>query len=86
VEGPRRPDLPDAQLARVFETAEKAAEKASDSFVTVERLCLPCGGEDSEAGKALTLAASATEDHQAIEALRKGRTADSASPRTPMTP
>src|SRR3954451_414836 len=28
------------QLARVFETAEKAAEKASDSFVTVERLLL----------------------------------------------
>src|ERR1700759_4690525 len=26
------------QLARVFEAAEKAAEKASDSFVTVERL------------------------------------------------
>src|ERR1700691_6717427 len=27
-------------LARVFDTAEKAAEKAGDSFVTVERLLL----------------------------------------------
>ncbi len=32
-------------LARVFETAEKAAEKAGDSFVTVERLLLTCARE-----------------------------------------
>ncbi|MDP3319626.1 MAG: Clp protease N-terminal domain-containing protein, partial [Bosea sp. (in: a-proteobacteria)] len=39
-------------LARVFDTAEKAAEKAGDSFVTVERLLLALAIEkDSEAGK-----------------------------------
>src|SRR3972149_846411 len=39
-------------LARVFETAEKAAEKAGDSYVTVERLLLALAiGKDSEAGK-----------------------------------
>ena len=30
----------DPALARVFDTAEKAGEKAGDSFVTVERLLL----------------------------------------------
>src|SRR3981081_1805341 len=33
----------DAKLARVFDTAEKVAEKAGDSFVTVERLLLALG-------------------------------------------
>jgi ATP-dependent Clp protease ATP-binding subunit ClpB len=38
-------------LARVFDTAEKAADKAGDSFVTVERLLLALAIEkDSEAG------------------------------------
>src|ERR1700723_177494 len=38
-------------LARVFETAEKAGEKAGDSFVTVERLLLALPpGEGAEAG------------------------------------
>ena len=41
-------------LARVFETAEKAAEKAGDSFVTVERLLLALAIEkESEAGRIL---------------------------------
>jgi ATP-dependent Clp protease ATP-binding subunit ClpB len=45
------------QLARVFDTAEKAAEKAGDSFVTVERLLLALAIEkDSEAGKILAKA------------------------------
>ena len=44
----------DAALARVFDTAEKAGEKAGDSFVTVERLLLALALEkDSEAGKIL---------------------------------
>src|SRR5882757_3937439 len=44
-------------LARVFETAEKIAEKAGDSFVTVERLLLALALEkDSEAGKILSCA------------------------------
>ncbi len=41
-------------LARVTATAEKAAEKAGDSFVTVERLLLALAVEkDTEAGQAL---------------------------------
>jgi len=68
-------------LARVFDTAEKAAEKAGDSFVTVERLLLALAIEkDSEAGKALSKAGVTPQAlNAAIEAIRKGRTADSAS-------
>src|SRR5258708_28190245 len=44
----------DPALARVFETAEKAAEKSRDAFVTVERLLLALAiAKDSEAGKIL---------------------------------
>src|SRR5437899_8791548 len=40
--------------ARVFDAAEKAAEKAGDSFVTVERLLLALAlDKESEAGKIL---------------------------------
>src|ERR1041384_2041688 len=40
----------DPALARVFDAAEKAGEKAGDSFVTVERLLLAAGvGQDSTA-------------------------------------
>jgi ATP-dependent Clp protease ATP-binding subunit ClpB len=69
------------QLARVFDTAEKAAEKSGDSFVTVERLLLALVLEkDSDAGKALAQAGVTAQNlNAAIEALRKGRTADSAS-------
>ncbi|MDQ0390353.1 ATP-dependent chaperone ClpB [Labrys monachus] len=69
------------QLARVFEAAEKAAEKASDSFVTVERLLLALAIEkESVAGKVLAAAGVTPQNlNQAIEALRKGRTADSAT-------
>jgi ATP-dependent Clp protease ATP-binding subunit ClpB len=68
-------------LARVFDTAEKAADKAGDSFVTVERLLLALAVEkDNEAGKALAKAGVTPQGlNNAIEALRKGRTADSAS-------
>src|SRR5215468_2576750 len=68
-------------LARVFQTAEKAAEKSRDAFVTVERLLLALAIEkDSEAGKILSRAGVAAQTlNAAIEALRKGRTADSAS-------
>ncbi|MGO4405788.1 ATP-dependent chaperone ClpB [Bosea sp. RAF48] len=68
-------------LARVFDTAEKAAEKAGDSFVTVERLLLALAIEkDTEAGKALSKAGVTPQAlNAAIEAIRKGRTADSAS-------
>ena len=68
-------------LARVIDTAEKAAEKAGDSFVTVERLLLALAVEkDTEAGKALAKAGVTPQGlNTAIEAIRKGRTADSAS-------
>src|SRR5271168_3077381 len=71
----------DPALARVFETAEKAGEKAGDSFVTVERLLLALALEKgSEAGKILANAGVTPQNlNAAIEALRKGRTADSAS-------
>ncbi|MGL4495504.1 MAG: Clp protease N-terminal domain-containing protein, partial [Beijerinckiaceae bacterium] len=70
-----------APLARVFDTAEKAADKAGDSFVTVERLLLALAVEkDTEAGKALAGAGvNAQNLNAAINELRKGRTADSAS-------
>jgi ATP-dependent Clp protease ATP-binding subunit ClpB len=68
-------------LARVFDTAEKSGEKAGDSFVTVERLLLALAVEkDNEAGKILKAAGVTPQNlNAAIEALRKGRTADSAS-------
>src|SRR5512143_906835 len=71
----------DQALARVFDAAEKAGEKAGDSFVTVERLLLALALEkDSEAGKILAKAGVTPQNlNAAINALRKGRTADSAS-------
>jgi ATP-dependent Clp protease ATP-binding subunit ClpB len=71
----------DPALARVFDTAEKAGEKAGDSFVTVERLLLALALErSSEAGKILANAGVTPQNlNAAIEALRKGRTADSAT-------
>ncbi|MDQ0469923.1 Clp protease N-terminal domain-containing protein, partial [Labrys wisconsinensis] len=69
------------ETARLFTAAEQAAEKAGDSFVTVERLFQALAADkDSEAGR---LIARGGVDPQhlnaAINALRKGRTADSAS-------
>jgi ATP-dependent Clp protease ATP-binding subunit ClpB len=67
--------------ARVFDQAEKIAEKAGDSYVTVERLLLALAlTKDSEAGKILERAGVTPQNlNAAIEALRGGRTADSAS-------
>jgi ATP-dependent Clp protease ATP-binding subunit ClpB len=71
----------DPALARVFDAAEKAGEKAGDSFVTAERLLLALALEkDSEAGRILSQAGVTPQNlNAAINALRKGRTADSAS-------
>src|SRR4029077_9369760 len=68
-------------LARVFDQAQKVAEKAGDSFVTVERLLLALAlDKESEAGKILSRPGGARQNlTPAIESLRKGRTADSAS-------
>ncbi|MCD0423871.1 ATP-dependent chaperone ClpB [Rubrivivax sp. JA1024] len=67
--------------ARAFDAAEKAAEKAGDSFVTVERLLLALSlDKDSEAGQLLTKGGVTPQNlNAAINALRKGRTADSAT-------
>src|SRR5712671_4028459 len=71
----------DPALARVFDQAEKIAEKAGDSYVTVERLLLALALEkDSDAGRILARAGVTPQNlNAAIEALRKGRTADTSS-------
>ncbi len=69
------------ELAKVFDTAEQAAQKAGDSFVTVERLLLALVIEkDNDAGRVLSSAGVTAQGlNAAIETIRKGRTADSAS-------
>jgi ATP-dependent Clp protease ATP-binding subunit ClpB len=69
------------ELARAFDAAEKAAEKAGDSFVTVERLLLGLTlDKGSEAAQILSKGGVTPQNlNAAIEALRKGRTADSAT-------
>jgi ATP-dependent Clp protease ATP-binding subunit ClpB len=68
------------ELARVFETAQKLATKSGDSFVTAERLLQALAMEKSEAATALKNANVTPQAlNSAIDALRKGRTADSAS-------
>src|SRR5579862_624547 len=69
------------ELARVFDEAEKIAGKAGDSFVTVERMLLALAMDKSTAsGKALAAAGVTPQKlNAAIEQVRKGRTADSAS-------
>jgi len=68
-------------LARVFSTAEKIAQKSGDSYVTVERLLLALAMEnDTEASRILKETGITPQSlNAAIEELRKGRTADSAS-------
>ena len=69
------------ELARVFDTSQKIADKAGDKFVTVERLLLALAMESgSDAGRALKAAGvTPTSLNAAINELRKGRTADSAA-------
>ena len=69
------------ETARLFEQAEAIAEKAGDSFVTVERmliaLVLAKGTPAAEALATGGVKPQALE--KAVQELRKGRTADSAS-------
>ncbi len=68
------------ELARVFDTAQKIADKAGDKFVTVERLLLALAMEPSDAARILKDAGvNPTSLNTAINDIRKGRTADSAS-------
>ncbi|HSO47399.1 MAG TPA: ATP-dependent chaperone ClpB [Rhizobiaceae bacterium] len=68
-------------LARVFDTAEKAATKAGDSFVTVERLLLALAIEKSAKTSDILAKAGLTANglNTAINELRQGRPADSAN-------
>ncbi len=69
------------ELARLFQTAEDLATKAGDSFVTAERLLLALAmAEGSPSARILKDAGVTAQSlNQAINAIRKGRTADSAS-------
>jgi ATP-dependent Clp protease ATP-binding subunit ClpB len=69
------------ELAKLFTTAEKLADKASDSFVTVERLLLAMVTDKStNVGKILSNAGLTAQNlNQTINSIRKGRTADSAN-------
>ena len=71
----------DNDAVRVLDGAEQIAEKAGDSFVTVERLLLALSlAKESKAGKALAEAGLTPEAlNSAINELRAGRTADSAN-------
>ncbi len=68
-------------IAKLFDQAEKAAKKAGDSFVSVERMLLAMT-LDSASPTAKHLKKAGIEPkalNRAIEEIRKGRTADSAS-------
>jgi ATP-dependent Clp protease ATP-binding subunit ClpB len=69
------------ELARVFDQAEQLAVKGGDAFVTVERLLLALTlAKGTPAARVLSEAGITPQAlNAAIEALRKGRTADTAS-------
>ncbi len=70
-----------SELARVFDQAQKLAEKAGDKYITVERFLLALAMEKSAKTSAILKDAGVTPVglNAAINDLRKGRTADSAS-------
>lgn len=69
-----------APLAKVFAEAEQLAKKAGDSFVTVERLLMALAMEkDAKTAQVLKDAGvTPVALNRAVEALRQGRTADTA--------
>ncbi|MDF2141129.1 ATP-dependent chaperone ClpB [Paenirhodobacter sp. CAU 1674] len=67
-------------LVRVLDEAEKIAKKAGDSFVPVERILMALAVVNTRAKDALDAGAvTAQKLNTAINDIRKGRTADSAS-------
>ncbi|MCW1754767.1 ATP-dependent chaperone ClpB [Rhizobium acaciae] len=68
-------------LAKVLSTAEEAAKKAGDSFVTVERLLQALAIESSASTFSTLKNAGVTAQglNQVINDIRKGRTADSSN-------
>ncbi len=70
----------DQQTAKVLDEAEKIAKKAGDSFVPVERILTALAVVRSKAKDALDAGAvTAMNLNSAINDIRKGRTADTAS-------
>ena len=70
----------DPSLVRVLDEAEKVAKKAGDSFVPVERMLTALALVNTRAKDALDAGAvTAQKLNTAINDIRKGRTADSAS-------
>ncbi len=70
----------DSQTGKVLDEAEKLAKKAGDSFVPVERILQALALVKSKAREALEAGAvSAQSLNMAINDIRKGRTADSAT-------
>ena len=71
----------DNDAVRVLDSAEQVADKAGDSYVTVERLLLALAlAKTTTAGKALAAAGLTPEAlNTAINELRKGKNADSAN-------
>ncbi|HEX7967447.1 MAG TPA: Clp protease N-terminal domain-containing protein, partial [Stellaceae bacterium] len=69
------------ETVRVLEQAEKLAQQAGDSFVTVERLLLALAMASGTAAARVLAAAGVTPQslNSAIENLRKGRRADTAA-------
>jgi ATP-dependent Clp protease ATP-binding subunit ClpB len=76
--GAQQPPGLDNDAVRVLDQAEQVAQKAGDSFVTVERMLLALVlSTSTSAGKALAAAGVRAEGlNAAINALRGGRTAD----------
>lgn len=69
-----------SETARLLDEAEKMAEKAGDSFVTVERLLQALATSAGESGDILRKAKATPQAlEKAIADIRKGRTATSAS-------
>ena len=69
------------ETARLFEQAEEIADRAGDSYVTAERLLLALALAQGTAAEKILSGAGVTAQglNKAINDLRKGRTADSAS-------
>ncbi len=79
VSGDAQPFM-DPALVKVLDEAEKLAKKAGDSFVPVERLLMALGMVAGRAKDALVAGAVTPQKlNEAINDIRKGRTADSAS-------
>ena len=67
-----------SETAQVYQTADKDAKAAGDSFVTVERMLIAIAKTQCKAADALRSSGATPEGlQQAVDKLRQGRTADS---------